>query len=163
MSASRETYYVTTPIYYVNAVPHMGSAYTTVVCDALARYNRMRGRDVRFVTGTDEHGQKVAETAAAICRNTLELRFYPAPRRANSARIGLRLGQSVSGTEADQLDDILLDSVRGGGRSEGRLVGGSLTLVAASMGTPWELDARGAILLLEDTGEPPFRIDLTRM
>jgi len=48
---------------------------------------------------------------------------------------------------------------RVGGRSEGRLVGGSLTLVAASLGTPWEIDTRGAILLLEDIGEPPFRID----
>ena len=47
----------------------------------------------------------------------------------------------------------------GGGRVEGRLAGGSLTLVAASLGTPWEIDTRGAILLLEDTGEPPFRID----
>jgi muramoyltetrapeptide carboxypeptidase len=48
---------------------------------------------------------------------------------------------------------------RVGGRVEGRLVGGSLTLVAASLGTPWAIDTRGAILLLEDTGEPPFRID----
>jgi len=46
-----------------------------------------------------------------------------------------------------------------GGRVEGRLTGGSLTLVAASLGTPWEIDTRGTILLLEDTGEPPFRID----
>jgi muramoyltetrapeptide carboxypeptidase len=47
----------------------------------------------------------------------------------------------------------------GGGRAEGRLVGGSLTLAAASLGTPWEIDTRGAILLLEDVGERPFRID----
>lgn len=47
----------------------------------------------------------------------------------------------------------------GGGRAEGRLTGGSLTMVAASLGTPWEIDARGAILLLEDTGERPYRID----
>ena len=48
---------------------------------------------------------------------------------------------------------------RGGGAAQGRLVGGSLTLVAASLGTPWEIDTKGAILLLEDRGEPPYRVD----
>ncbi len=58
-------YYLTTPIYYVNDVPHLGHAYTTVACDALARFMRLDGCDVRFTTGTDEHGQKVAKSAAA--------------------------------------------------------------------------------------------------
>ena len=58
-------FYVTTPIYYVNDVPHLGHAYTTVACDALARFMRLDGRDVRFTTGTDEHGQKVAKSAVA--------------------------------------------------------------------------------------------------
>ena len=57
------TFYITTPIYYVNDVPHLGHAYTTIVCDALARFHRMRGDDTRFLTGTDEHGQKVEEAA----------------------------------------------------------------------------------------------------
>ncbi len=57
------TFYITTPIYYVNDVPHLGHAYTTIVADALARYHRMRGEDTRFLTGTDEHGQKVEEAA----------------------------------------------------------------------------------------------------
>jgi len=57
------TFYVTTPIYYVNDVPHLGHAYTTIVADALARYHRMRGDHTRFLTGTDEHGQKVEEAA----------------------------------------------------------------------------------------------------
>ena len=55
------TFYITTPIYYVNDVPHLGHSYTTIVCDALARFHRMRGDDTRFLTGTDEHGQKVEE------------------------------------------------------------------------------------------------------
>ncbi|HEY5936247.1 MAG TPA: methionine--tRNA ligase [Kofleriaceae bacterium] len=55
------TFYITTPIYYVNDVPHLGHAYTTLVCDALARFHRMRGDDTRFLTGTDEHGQKIEE------------------------------------------------------------------------------------------------------
>jgi methionyl-tRNA synthetase len=57
------TFYITTPIYYVNDVPHLGHAYTTIVADALARFHRMRGDDTRFLTGTDEHGQKVEEAA----------------------------------------------------------------------------------------------------
>ncbi|MBU1180208.1 methionine--tRNA ligase [Patescibacteria group bacterium] len=51
-------YYITTPIYYINDKPHIGHAYTTIVADALARYNRLKGRDVLFLTGTDENGQK---------------------------------------------------------------------------------------------------------
>jgi methionyl-tRNA synthetase len=57
-------FYITTPIYYVNDVPHLGHAYTTIVADALARYQRSRGRKVFFATGTDEHGQKIEEAAA---------------------------------------------------------------------------------------------------
>ena len=62
---AKETYAFTTPIYYVNAKPHLGTAYTTIASDCVARYQRMNGREVAFVTGMDEHGQKVADTAAA--------------------------------------------------------------------------------------------------
>src|ERR1700745_2688673 len=62
MPADR-TYFLTTPIYYVNDLPHLGHAYTTVACDALARFMRLDGRRVKFLTGTDEHGQKVAKSA----------------------------------------------------------------------------------------------------
>lgn len=58
-------YYITTPIYYVNDKPHLGHAYTTLACDVLARFMRLDGRDVKFLTGTDEHGSKVAKSAAA--------------------------------------------------------------------------------------------------
>ena len=58
-------YYVTTPIYYVNDVPHLVHAYTTIACDALSRFMRLDGREVMFLTGTDEHGQKVEKSAAA--------------------------------------------------------------------------------------------------
>ena len=58
------SFYITTPIYYVNDVPHIGHAYTTVAADVLARYWRLRGRDVFFLTGVDEHGQKVQQAAA---------------------------------------------------------------------------------------------------
>ena len=60
-----EKFYITTPIYYVNARPHIGHTYTTVVCDAIARRQRMMGADTWFLTGTDEHGQKIERSAAA--------------------------------------------------------------------------------------------------
>jgi methionyl-tRNA synthetase len=62
--SSQKTFYITTPIYYVNDVPHIGHAYTTIAADVLARYWRLRGRDVFFLTGLDEHGQKVQQAAA---------------------------------------------------------------------------------------------------
>src|SRR5438874_6605109 len=60
-----EKFYITTPIYYVNARPHIGHAYTTIVCDVVARRQRMLGSDTFFLTGTDEHGQKIERSAAA--------------------------------------------------------------------------------------------------
>ena len=62
--SSQNSFYITTPIYYVNDVPHIGHAYTTIAADVLARYWRLRGRDVFFLTGLDEHGQKVQHAAA---------------------------------------------------------------------------------------------------
>src|SRR5579884_1828391 len=59
----KPTFYITTPIYYVNDVPHIGHAYTTVAADVLARCARLRGQDVFFLTGLDEHGQKVQQAA----------------------------------------------------------------------------------------------------
>ena len=60
---SRRYFYVTTPIYYVNADPHIGHTYTTVVADALARYHRLCGEHTFLLTGTDMHGEKVVEVA----------------------------------------------------------------------------------------------------
>ncbi|HEX4154696.1 MAG TPA: methionine--tRNA ligase [Acidobacteriaceae bacterium] len=65
MSAEEKKFYVTTPIYYVNARPHIGHAYTTIVADVLARRHRLLGEDTFFLTGTDEHGQKIERSAAA--------------------------------------------------------------------------------------------------
>ena len=60
-----DTFYITTPLYYVNARPHLGHTYTTLVADCLSRYKRMQGYDVCFLTGTDEHGQNIERAAAA--------------------------------------------------------------------------------------------------
>jgi len=59
----KNTYYVTTPLYYVNAKPHIGSAYTTLAADIIARFQRLKGKKVFFLTGTDEHGEKISKAA----------------------------------------------------------------------------------------------------
>lgn len=61
---SKKPFYITTPIYYPSGNPHIGHCYTTVACDSIARYKRMQGYDVMFLTGTDEHGQKIEQKAA---------------------------------------------------------------------------------------------------
>jgi methionyl-tRNA synthetase len=70
---SKPTFSVTTPIYYVNDVPHIGHAYTTIIADALARHNRLAGREVFFLTGTDEHGLKMIQTAQSEGMTPAEL------------------------------------------------------------------------------------------
>ncbi len=63
--SSQRHYYITTPIYYVNDSPHIGHAYTTLACDVMARFMRLDGCQVKFLTGTDEHGQKIEKSAGA--------------------------------------------------------------------------------------------------
>ncbi len=79
-------YYVTTPIYYVNAEPHLGHAYTTIAADILARYHRQKGDDVFFLTGTDEHGTKIAQAAEARGRTPREHVDEMAPKFRELAR-----------------------------------------------------------------------------
>lgn len=70
---SRKSFYITTPIYYVNDVPHIGHAYTTIIADTIARFKKMMGFEVFFLTGTDEHGQKIEKSAAARGITPIEL------------------------------------------------------------------------------------------
>ena len=67
-----KTFYITTPLYYVNASPHIGHSYTQIVCDCIARYKRLKGEKVFFLTGTDEHGQKVYRSAEKAGKETQE-------------------------------------------------------------------------------------------
>ncbi|HUU04068.1 MAG TPA: methionine--tRNA ligase [Myxococcota bacterium] len=73
MTSLSDTFYVTTPIYYVNDVPHIGHAYTTIAADVLARHARSMGRRVRFLTGTDEHGQKIDKAARSQGLQPIEM------------------------------------------------------------------------------------------
>jgi len=69
----KKPFYITTPIYYVNDIPHIGHSYTTIAADTLARYKRMRDCDVFFLTGTDEHGQKIEKAAKLNNEKPIEL------------------------------------------------------------------------------------------
>ncbi len=80
MSVQSNKFYITTPIYYVNDIPHIGHAYTTIAADVLSRYKRQMGYDVFFLTGTDEHGQKVAEAAEKKGQTPQEFVDAVAPR-----------------------------------------------------------------------------------
>ena len=71
--SDKKKFYLTTPIYYANSRPHVGSAYTTIVCDVIARYKRMCGYDVAFVTGTDEHGVNIERAAEKLAISPAEL------------------------------------------------------------------------------------------
>ena len=68
----KSPFFITTPIYYVNGQPHLGHAYTSVVSDVIARFQRADGRPVYFLTGTDEHGQKVEQSALAAGKTPIE-------------------------------------------------------------------------------------------
>ncbi|HJG39531.1 MAG TPA: class I tRNA ligase family protein, partial [Staphylococcus saprophyticus] len=69
---AKETFYITTPIYYPSGNLHIGHAYTTTAGDVIARYKRMQGYDVRYLTGTDEHGQKIQEKAQKAGKSEIE-------------------------------------------------------------------------------------------
>ena len=69
---TQENFYITTPIYYVNAAPHLGTAYTTIAADCVARFQRMQGKNVKFITGSDEHGQKIADVAREHGKTPIE-------------------------------------------------------------------------------------------
>ncbi len=86
-------FFLTTPIYYPNARPHVGSAYTTIVCDVLARYKRMCGYDVAFLTGTDEHGEKLERAAAAAGKSPRE---FVAEKRKLFVELWEKLGIPVT-------------------------------------------------------------------
>jgi len=96
-----KTFFVTTPIYYVNDRPHIGHTYTTVLADVLARHHRMLGEQVYFLTGTDEHGQKIEKTAAARGITPQQLVDEVAPNFENLwRRMGLTVDHFVRTTHA---------------------------------------------------------------
>ena len=96
-----QRFYITTPIYYVNDKPHIGHTYTTVLADVIARHHKMMGQEVYFLTGTDEHGQKIEKTAAARGISPQQLADEVMPNFRNLwARMGLTHDYFVRTTDA---------------------------------------------------------------
>jgi methionyl-tRNA synthetase len=99
-SSSSSRFYLTTPIYYVNARPHLGHAYSTIVCDAIARRKRAQGIETWFLTGTDEHGQKIERSAALAGRTPQEFAgAISAEFRGLWDRLGLSYDDYIRTTE----------------------------------------------------------------
>src|ERR671931_24814 len=100
-------YYVTTPIYYVNGEPHLGHAYTTIAADILARHMRQRGEEVFFLTGTDEHGEPVAQEAERLGITPRELGDRNAVRfRELAARVNATNDFFIRTTDREHLDKV---------------------------------------------------------
>ena len=114
-------FYITTPIYYINAEPHLGHAYTTMVADATARALRLMGEDVFFLTGTDEHGQKVERAAQKAGLATRDF----ADRVAAKFR-DLLPALNISNDDFIRTTEPLLPDVTAGGSFQ-RAVGNSST------------------------------------
>jgi methionyl-tRNA synthetase len=97
-----EKFYITTPIYYVNARPHVGHAYTTIVCDTIARRQRMLGKDTFFLTGTDEHGVNVERAAVAAGQDPQRwVDEIAAAFRATAEKVGARNDKFIRTTDAE--------------------------------------------------------------
>ncbi|HEX5227680.1 MAG TPA: class I tRNA ligase family protein, partial [Bryobacteraceae bacterium] len=103
-------YYLTTPIYYVNAAPHIGHAYTTIAADTIKRWKRMQGYDVVLATGTDEHGQKIERAAAAAAKTPQQFTDIISGEFAEQWRIlGLdidRFQRTTAKNHAEQVQDL---------------------------------------------------------
>ena len=100
-------FYITTPIYYVNARPHVGHAYTTIVCDAVARRQRMLGADTFFLTGTDEHGQKIERSAAAAGKSPKQWTdAVAAEYRALWDRMGISYDGFIRTTDQQHIEGV---------------------------------------------------------
>ncbi len=107
MTTDKKSYYLTTPLYYVNGKPHIGHAYTTVVADTLARYHRLKGEDVFFLTGTDEHGQKVEGEARSRGVKTQELVDEMALEFKDVwQKLGITFDRFIRTTESAHIDTV---------------------------------------------------------
>src|ERR1700712_3264837 len=94
-------FYITTPIYYVNARPHIGHAYTTIACDTIARRHRMLGDETLFLTGTDEHGQKIERAAQAAGKTPQEFTdTIAAEFQAQWEKLNIRVDRTIRTTDS---------------------------------------------------------------
>ncbi len=100
-------YYITTPIYYINSLPHIGTAYTTIVADTIARYKKFRGYDTFFLTGTDEHGQKVEQAAEKNGKSPIEWANYLAGEFKNKWKtLGIEYDKFIRTTDKEHEETV---------------------------------------------------------
>lgn len=98
----KKKFYVTTPIYYPNDIPHIGHAYTTVVADVISRWNKLKGRDVWFLTGTDDHGKKISEAAEKKGKNPKEFVDELVPKFKEAwEKLGIEYNRFIRTTDKD--------------------------------------------------------------
>ena len=120
-------YYLTTPIYYVNAAPHIGHAYTTIAADTIRRFKRMRGYDAILTTGTDEHGQKVERAARATGKSPLEFTdLISAEFRQQWETLGLAIDRFKRTTSPEHhavVQDLFLRCLKNGYIEKGSYTG----------------------------------------
>jgi len=105
--ATRPAYFLTTPIFYPNGVPHIGHAYTVMATDTIARFQRLDGYDVRFLTGTDEHGLKMQQTAVKEGLTPLELADRNSAQAEDAGRVRLRIELETPLVQLLSVDDEL--------------------------------------------------------
>jgi len=121
MSERARPFYITTPIYYVNDAPHIGHAYTTVNCDAVARWHRLLGDDTFFLTGTDEHGLKIQRAAEAQGLSPREMADRTSERfREAWTQLGISHDRFIRTTDPDHYASVqaLLQKVYDNGHIE---------------------------------------------
>lgn len=99
---TKKTFYITTPIYYPDDVPHIGHAYTTIVADVLSRWNKLKGKDVFFLTGTDDHGKKIADAAKKKKLKPKEFTNKLVPEFKDAwKKLGLKYDRFIRTTDKD--------------------------------------------------------------
>lgn len=103
-----KTFYITTPIYYANADPHIGHVYSTLIGDCLARYNRLIGNEVFFVTGTDEHGQKVEQKAKSLGKTPKEYTDEISQNfKQCFQKLGFQYDRFIRTTDTDHIEEVI--------------------------------------------------------
>ena len=103
----KKTFYITTAIDYVNSEPHIGHAYQKIIADVLARWNKIHGKDVFFLTGTDEHGQKIARRAEEDKKKPKEFTDFLAPKFESAWRLlNVNFDRFLRTTDKDHLEKV---------------------------------------------------------
>lgn len=103
-----KVFYITIPIYYVNANPHIGHVYSTLIADCLARFHRLGGKEVFFVTGTDEHGQKVEQKAKSLNKTPKEFTDEISQNFKNCfEKLGFKYDRFIRTTDNDHMNEVV--------------------------------------------------------